>query len=234
MPRSSRAASAFRPCWCRSIPASTARSACCRPRCAIPICARRSACSSRFPGRAHERAVRARSSARRSPRRRRKASRATTVQLTRLLDLRYPHQGYHARASNARPFREDDKAALKRAFDALHPRSLWPVGAERRCRDRHLPPAGGDRGAAARIAARCRTATADVARAHSGERPLFDLDCRQVRRRPTIYDRAKLAPGDRLAGPAIIEQFDATTVVLAGQAVTRRPLRRSSSIESAA
>jgi N-methylhydantoinase A len=35
-----------------------------------------------------------------------------------------------------------------------------------------------------------------------------------------IYDRAKLAPGDVIAGPAVIEQFDATTLILAGQTAT--------------
>jgi N-methylhydantoinase A len=33
---------------------------------------------------------------------------------------------------------------------------------------------------------------------------------------PGIYDRAKLAPGHRLRGPAIVTEFDSTTVVLAG------------------
>jgi N-methylhydantoinase A len=36
-------------------------------------------------------------------------------------------------------------------------------------------------------------------------------------RRPTpIYDRAALAPGNRFAGPAIVTEFDSTTVVLPG------------------
>jgi N-methylhydantoinase A/oxoprolinase/acetone carboxylase beta subunit len=35
-----------------------------------------------------------------------------------------------------------------------------------------------------------------------------------------VWDRAKLLAGDRLEGPAVIEQFDATTVVLAGQTVS--------------
>jgi N-methylhydantoinase A len=38
-------------------------------------------------------------------------------------------------------------------------------------------------------------------------------------RRPTpIYDRAALAPGHRLSGPAIVTEFDSTTVVLPGYA----------------
>ena len=60
------------------------------------------------------------------------------------------------------------------------------------------------------------------ARALTGERPLFDLEQdRFVAAR--IYDRAKLLPGDRVQGPAIIDQFDATTMVLAGQAAAVDP-----------
>jgi N-methylhydantoinase A len=58
-----------------------------------------------------------------------------------------------------------------------------------------------------------------VERALKGERPLFDVDgSRFVPAK--IYDRAKLMAGDRIAGPAIIDQFDATTVLLAGQTAT--------------
>jgi N-methylhydantoinase A len=34
----------------------------------------------------------------------------------------------------------------------------------------------------------------------------------------TVYDRAKLVPGNRVEGPAIVTEFDSTTVVLAGYA----------------
>ena len=33
-----------------------------------------------------------------------------------------------------------------------------------------------------------------------------------------IYDRAQLVPGNRVEGPAIVTEFDSTTVVLAGYA----------------
>jgi N-methylhydantoinase A len=38
-----------------------------------------------------------------------------------------------------------------------------------------------------------------------------------------VYDRAKLDAGNRIAGPAIIEQMDATTVVLPGMAACVEP-----------
>jgi N-methylhydantoinase A len=33
-----------------------------------------------------------------------------------------------------------------------------------------------------------------------------------------IYDRSRLSPGNRVEGPAIVTEFDSTTVVLAGHA----------------
>ena len=41
-----------------------------------------------------------------------------------------------------------------------------------------------------------------------------------------VYDRARLRPGDRLAGPAVVEEFGATTVVFPGQHVERRSVRQ--------
>jgi N-methylhydantoinase A len=38
-----------------------------------------------------------------------------------------------------------------------------------------------------------------------------------------VYDREKLGPGHRLSGPAIVEQMDATTVILPGQTATVDP-----------
>jgi len=51
-------------------------------------------------------------------------------------------------------------------------------------------------------------------RARRGMRPVvFEaraLDC-------AVYDRAALLPGDALVGPAIVEEYGATTVVFPGQ-----------------
>jgi N-methylhydantoinase A len=38
-----------------------------------------------------------------------------------------------------------------------------------------------------------------------------------------VYDREKLGAGHRIVGPAIVEQMDATTVVLPGQTATVDP-----------
>jgi N-methylhydantoinase A len=62
----------------------------------------------------------------------------------------------------------------------------------------------------------------NAARARKGERKLFDIDGGSFVA-AGIYDRARLLAGDRIEGPAIIDQFDATTVVLAGQTATVDP-----------
>jgi N-methylhydantoinase A len=55
----------------------------------------------------------------------------------------------------------------------------------------------------------------DAGRALIGERRLYDSAARgHVHAR--IYDRDLLAPGDVIEGPAIVNQLDATTVLLAG------------------
>jgi N-methylhydantoinase A len=144
------------------------------------------------------------------------------VRLTRLVELRYPHQGYTLAVECPAALAGDaDKAALKRDFDDLH-RRVYGSSAPRedaeivtfrlqaeievpRLELKELAPGDGD-----------------AARAATGERPLFDIDAdRFVAAR--CYDRAKLRPGDRIAGPAIIDQFDATTMVLAGQRASVDP-----------
>jgi N-methylhydantoinase A len=143
------------------------------------------------------------------------------VKLTRLLDLRYPHQGYTLPVPCPAIVTDGDKAALKQAFDALHgqvygqsaPKEDAEIVTFRlqaeidvpRLELPKLPPGDGN-----------------AERARKGERKLFDIDAGGfVTAR--IYDRARLLAGDRIDGPAIIDQFDATTVVLAGQTAAVDP-----------
>jgi len=49
------------------------------------------------------------------------------------------------------------------------------------------------------------------------ERRALLLPGRRTRRPVPAYRRERLRAGDRIPGPAIVEQLDATTVVLAGQ-----------------
>jgi N-methylhydantoinase A len=56
---------------------------------------------------------------------------------------------------------------------------------------------------------------ADAAGAIRGERPVWLAEASGTVTCP-VYDRDRLQPGNRFAGPAIVEQMDATTLVLPG------------------
>jgi N-methylhydantoinase A len=149
---------------------------------------------------------------------------AAAVRLTRLIDLRYPHQGYMLAVACAGAFADDaDKAALKRDFDALHlqvygqsaPREDAEIVTFRVQAEIDVPQL--------ELAPLPRAAAAGTgAQALKGERAVCDVD-QDGFVTAGVYDRARLAAGDRVKGPAVIEQFDATTLVLAGQAATVDP-----------
>jgi N-methylhydantoinase A len=137
------------------------------------------------------------------------------VRLIRLLDLRYPHQGYTLPVTCPKPMTDADRVPLKSAFDQLHQKVYgqsaskedaeivtFRVQAEIQVPKLKLPA----------IEHRSGAASAAV----RGRRPLFDVEQNGFVD-AAIYDRAKLKAGDKIAGPAIIEQFDSTTVMLAGQ-----------------
>jgi N-methylhydantoinase A len=140
------------------------------------------------------------------------------VKLTRLLDLRYPHQGYTLPVACPADITDADKGRLKHAFDEVHlqvygqsaPREdaeivTFRLQAEIEVPRLELPVLAHGDGRAER--------------GLKGERPLFDIDENRFVR-ATVYDRQALMAGDRIAGPAVIDQFDATTVLLGGQTAT--------------
>lgn len=136
--------------------------------------------------------------------------------ITRQIDLRYLHQGYQLTVNcPAREIAAGDREELKRGFDALHLR-VYGQNAEseeaevvtfRLLAELEVPKlqlreqAAGD---------------GDSARARKGTRALYDFDAKRYVDAP-VYQRERLRPGDSIAGPAIVEQFDATTVIGAGQ-----------------
>ena len=140
------------------------------------------------------------------------------------LDMRYPHQGYQlAVACPEGTLDEAAKLDLKAAFDALHQRVYGANAADEEAEvvtfrvmveipvpqlELPLIPRG----------------DGSPAQARRDTRPLYDLDIGSFRE-AAVYDRAKLRFGDRFEGPAVVEQTDATTVVLAGQRVEVDPYR---------
>ena len=140
------------------------------------------------------------------------------VKLTRLLDLRYPHQGYTLPVACPAEIADGDKARLKQAFDDVH---LQVYGQSAPKEDAEI--------VTFRLQAEIEVPRLELPklargdgraeRALKGERPLFDIDANRFVR-AKVYDRQKLMAGDGIPGPAIIDQFDATTVVLGGQIAT--------------
>ncbi|MGZ3359013.1 MAG: hydantoinase/oxoprolinase family protein [Xanthobacteraceae bacterium] len=140
------------------------------------------------------------------------------VKLTRLLDLRYPHQGYTLPVACPAEIADEDKPRLKQAFDDVH---LQVYGQSAPKEDAEI--------VTFRLQAEIEVPRLELPelalgdgraeRALKGERPLFDIDANRFVR-AKVYDRQKLMAGDGIPGPAIIDQFDATTVVLGGQIAT--------------
>ena len=64
----------------------------------------------------------------------------------------------------------------------------------------------------------CRSASAGGADASGAVVEEHEIVFKGERLPTKIYDRAKLAPGNRFDGPAIVTEFDSTTVVLPGYA----------------
>ncbi len=58
---------------------------------------------------------------------------------------------------------------------------------------------------------------AGASAAEMDRRPVYVDEARGIVTCP-VYDRARLRAGQRIDGPAVVEQFDATTLLLAGQA----------------
>ncbi len=140
----------------------------------------------------------------------------------RELDMRYAGQGYELRVALAGLGQPLNPARLKAArarFDEAHAAIHGHAARERpveivsyRLRARVPTPQY-----APKPAARVRSRPAPR-QAVKGERGVFFDGRRAVR--AVIYERDRLPPGSRLAGPAIVEQFDATTAVPPGWTAT--------------
>jgi N-methylhydantoinase A len=142
------------------------------------------------------------------------------TQLRYFLDMRYSGQGYENPVPVAAlPLTRESLAAYRRDFDAIHAQChghaapdqpvevvnyrVQAIGA--------VPPV-----AAATIA----DADDAAQRALAGSRPAYFPAVGGTPVDVPVYQRDKLRAGHRLAGPAIVEQYDSTTVVCPGQTAT--------------
>lgn len=136
------------------------------------------------------------------------------VAILRQVDMRYQHQGYQLPVNcPATQLTDEDKPDLKKAFDETHQR-VYGASAQEEDAEvvtfRLIAEISVPRLELPEIGAGGDPATAQIA-----IRPLFDLNSASFLD-AAIYDRAKLCAGDKFDGPAVVQQFDSTTVVLAG------------------
>ena len=141
----------------------------------------------------------------------------TELRLKQQIDLRYLHQGYHLTVDGPDgEITQTHKQPIKAAFDDLHRRTYGASAPEE---DAEL--------VTLRVVSEVpvphlrlpRIAAGRVADARIGERPLYDLTGAEFTN-AYVYDRARLGADDRIEGPAIVEQYDSTTVVLTDQVLT--------------
>jgi N-methylhydantoinase A len=140
---------------------------------------------------------------------------ATALRLTQQLDLRYLHQGYHLTVDAPEgDVKEEHKQAIKSGFDALHRRTYGASAPEEDAELvtlRLVAEVPVQHLRVPRIAAGAGSAGARIE-----TRPLYDLGTGKFVD-AHVYDRSRLGADDRIVGPAVVEQYDSTTVVLAGQ-----------------
>jgi N-methylhydantoinase A len=137
-----------------------------------------------------------------------------SLRLKQQLDLRYLHQGYNLTVDAPDgEVKESQKQAIKSAFDALHRHTYGASAPEEEAELVTLRLVAEVPVAHLRLP---RIASGGGRNAQIGERPLYDL-ARGEFAPACVYERARLGAGERILGPAIIEQYDSTIVVLPGQ-----------------
>jgi N-methylhydantoinase A len=136
---------------------------------------------------------------------------AAHARYMRELDLRYAGQGYELRTPLDGLFvghvTADTLAGARLRFDERHAQIHGHSARDRRLRLRVAVPKFEQR-------EERPSSPRPAAHAHKGERTVWFDGARATR--ATLYERDRLDPGAMLTGPAIIEQFDATTVIPPG------------------
>jgi N-methylhydantoinase A len=136
--------------------------------------------------------------------------------LARALDMRYLGQNFELTVAAPDALWTGDREALRRAFALEHERVYGYAAADEPIQvvNVRLTALGEPDPLALPALPPAAQPEADEARA--GERPVYFDEAGDFAITP-IYRRERLLAGHRLAGPAIVEQMDTTTVILPGQ-----------------
>jgi N-methylhydantoinase A len=136
------------------------------------------------------------------------------IELKRAADMRYVGQEHAVTVDlPLRVFAREDRAAIKRHFDEMHAQRYGTSAPEERAEIVSLRStiAGVMRKPPPETIARGKSVPDKVA--FTGRRPVY-LD--GAFRPTSTYDRAALRAGNRIDGPALVEEHAATTVLLPG------------------
>ena len=145
---------------------------------------------------------------------------ADAVKLSRLLEMRYLHQGYTLAVAYPDAVVDTDKAEIKARFDRLHHETY---GQSAPNEDVEI--------VTFRLQSEIAVPTLtfadsdDTARSTPdpiGRRKLFDLEG-DAFFEADVFDRARLSAGQVIAGPALVQQYDSTVVILARQTAIVMP-----------
>jgi N-methylhydantoinase A len=142
--------------------------------------------------------------------------------LRRTVDMRYAGQNYELPVSVPDgSFGRELPGELRAGFERAHEQMYGYISPEEPIQAVTFRLEAS--GAVRRPEIRAHPATlTDVSSAIAGKRDVWLAEAGDLVTCP-VYDREKLGPGHRVAGPAIVEQMDATTLLLPGQAATVDP-----------
>lgn len=141
----------------------------------------------------------------------------TAITLTRLLDMRYLQQGYTLAVPCPAEIGEGGKAEIKARFDALHQQMYGQSAPDE---DVEI--------VTFRVQSEIAVPTLQFVEAPSrdapppepiGTREVFDLEAGAFAE-AKVYNRDALLTGHVIIGPAIVQQYDSTVVILARQSAT--------------
>jgi N-methylhydantoinase A len=130
------------------------------------------------------------------------------------IDLRYAGQAYEINVPIAEDVESLSFSKLQELFDRAHKRLYWWSDAERMLEIVNLRISAISYVPKPRPVAEPLSST-ESAHAVKQVRPVYFKDYRDFHD-TNIYDRTRLLPGNEIDGPAVVESFDTTAVILPG------------------
>src|SRR5712671_2589871 len=136
------------------------------------------------------------------------------ITLKRAVDMRYVGQEHAVTVDlPLKVFERADRVAIKRAFDAMHELRYGTSAPDERAEIVSLRSTVTGVMGKPPIAKIRRGSVTPVAAAHRGKRPVYFDEVGRFRPAST-YDRAVLVAGNRIKGPALIDEHASTTVLM--------------------